>query len=283
MMRAFSLSIVRDEEDMIEAFVRHHAPLFERMIIVCHRCSDRTEEILTQLKEEGMPLDIRQSDAAHHAQANEMTTIIADIRASGDIPDWIFLLDADEFLIGNIEALNPAVMAVIPWRTYVPTTEDNAGEPHVLRKIRHRRSVDPENQSKIALPRAIIEASPLTITAGNHEAKMANGWWPAHARAEAMHIAHFPVRSAQQIELKARRGWESVRMNPAKQTDEAFHWKAMAEHFVQNGSPSASGLTDLALRYGLQDEPTPAIVLDPVECSFELRYGGASALQETPR
>ena len=52
------LSMVRNESDVIETFVRHNLTLLDELHIIDHNSSDNTREILTLLKEEGLPLHI---------------------------------------------------------------------------------------------------------------------------------------------------------------------------------------------------------------------------------
>ena len=47
------LSMVRNESDVIETFIRHNLILLDELHIVDHNSSDNTREILTLLKQEG--------------------------------------------------------------------------------------------------------------------------------------------------------------------------------------------------------------------------------------
>lgn len=55
--------MVRNENDVIESFVRHNLELMDEMHIIDHGSSDGTREILIQLKEEGLPVFIYQYQA----------------------------------------------------------------------------------------------------------------------------------------------------------------------------------------------------------------------------
>ena len=52
------LSMVRNESDVIETFIRHNLTLLDELHIVDHNSSDNTREILTLLKQEGLPIHI---------------------------------------------------------------------------------------------------------------------------------------------------------------------------------------------------------------------------------
>ena len=48
--KLISISMVRNENDVIESFVRHNLELMDEMHIIDHGSSDGTREILIQLK-----------------------------------------------------------------------------------------------------------------------------------------------------------------------------------------------------------------------------------------
>ena len=50
------LSMVRNESDIIETFIRHNLTLLNELHVVDHNSSDNTREILTLLKQEGLPI-----------------------------------------------------------------------------------------------------------------------------------------------------------------------------------------------------------------------------------
>ena len=54
-MRIVAISTVRDEEDIIEAFVRHMLAFAERLIILDNGSTDSTPDILRAMQDEGLP------------------------------------------------------------------------------------------------------------------------------------------------------------------------------------------------------------------------------------
>ena len=67
------LSRVKNECDIIEAFVRHHAGLVDRIIVVDNGSQDGTSEILAALVEEGLPLAVLADPTLEYRQAEIMT------------------------------------------------------------------------------------------------------------------------------------------------------------------------------------------------------------------
>ena len=52
----FSISMVKNEIDVIESFVRYHINIFEGMIFLDDGSTDKTVKILNFLKKEGLPI-----------------------------------------------------------------------------------------------------------------------------------------------------------------------------------------------------------------------------------
>ncbi len=95
--RAIALMTVRDEEDYIEHNIRYHLGLgFDAIFIVDHCSQDETKNILNKFKHDPRVIVCQKTDTIfdHGKIINEL--LQAAIK-SYEI-DWIFLLDADEFL-----------------------------------------------------------------------------------------------------------------------------------------------------------------------------------------
>ena len=97
-MRVTAISMVRNEADVIEAFVRHHAEIVDELVVVDHRSVDGTDEMLRALAEEGLPLRVRSEDSPVQRQNVVMTGLMREAAADGGA-DWVLPLDADEFLV----------------------------------------------------------------------------------------------------------------------------------------------------------------------------------------
>lgn len=234
-MHVVTISWVRNECDIIETFVRHHALIADRMIIVVHRSSDNTKEILEQLKQEGLPLDIRTDESIVHDQCNAQNALLEELYAS-NTPDWIIPLDADEYVISlddksvrdHLASMSTDTPYSIPWRTYVPTINDNASEHNHLRRIRHRRSREDPQWSKACFPGSL----PIALTFGSHTVtSKKTGLGLPLSPAQNLALAHFPVRSVEQIAVKVLGGWLSHVADPAFTQGFGYQWKAIFDQF----------------------------------------------------
>ena len=98
-MRLVAVSIVKNEADIIEPFVRHTLARVDHHFIFDHDSTDGTRQILHALQAEGLALTLFTDDALGNLQqirSNYLTKLAADTQQA----DWIFPLDADEILIG---------------------------------------------------------------------------------------------------------------------------------------------------------------------------------------
>lgn len=263
-MNVISISWVRNEEDIIESFVRHNAQFTDHMVIVLHRSTDATEDILRTLHRD-ISLDIRTSNADYHAQKDELTHVMHDVTHAQN-PQWILPLDADEFLHGtrgDIAQLSSQIVWTLPWRTYVPTTRDSADEPNPVRRICHRRRSEPRMFSKVLIPACI--AATGSLTAGNHGVLDAEDNLVQTAMHSTLSLAHFPVRSERQLRKKILEGCAFDRRNPQRFEGQSFHWEHLYARCADPAPMTPEELESIALSYAtLPEDPATTLVYDPL-------------------
>src|SRR5262245_57664001 len=97
-MRIVAISMVKNESDIIESFVRHHAPLVDVHYILDNRSADSTLEILRRLESEGLRLVVMSDEDGSYDQSRKMTDLMRRAAAETDA-DLILPLDVDEFLL----------------------------------------------------------------------------------------------------------------------------------------------------------------------------------------
>jgi hypothetical protein len=212
-MRIVTTTVARNEADVLEAFVRHHAGLVDRMVIVCHCCQDTSNELLRALQAEGLPLDVDAVDDPVFDQHCASTDLLEEAARRYD-PEWILPLDADEFLVGDVvratDGLSEERAALLAWKSYVLRPEDDRRETNVLRRIQYR--VAESSGAKVMVPRVLRRRRRLGVGEGNHGVyERTTGARVPHARTSALALAHFPVRSEEQLRAKVLGGWPTRR------------------------------------------------------------------------
>jgi len=305
-MKIISFSVVRNESDILEAFVRHHAAFVDRMVIVDHRSQDNSLEILEALKAEGLPVDVRSISDFSYDQAKIYTDIAREV-VQQDSPDWVLPLDADEFLVAPgaqsvqdaLKEEGDAGVLLIPWRGYVPLPSDDEHEPHVLKRITCRRTREDPQWWKVALPRSVLR-DVQRLVVGSHNVLSAEGEHLPAKRSRALALAHFPVRSAAQVTCKAIAGWVSTRHVYRRYGAVNYHWKVIYDRLVRHSLLTREDLKELGLAYASTQQwnslprdftgggelwntfPTPSplvteeskedLIADPVPTDGVLRY-----------
>ena len=166
-----ALSMVRNESDVIETFIRHNLTLLDELHIVDHNSSDNTREILTLLKQEGLPIHIYHYNELEFAPERVLNHMMQHILNNDADIDYIFPLDADEFIYcPSREKLN-AFLTLIPqnrvgmyiWRGYLPSSTEY--DPDFIYHFTDQRKEEILTP-KVIIPRAIAETCILTI--GSH-------------------------------------------------------------------------------------------------------------------
>jgi hypothetical protein len=272
-----------NEEDIIEAMVRHHAALVDHHVILDNGSVDRTIEIVSALHAEGLSLSVLQNDAVMFSE-EQFNTQLYDIAVRAHAADWVLFLDADEFVDArHVGDLRPLLAAVPPqfaslgvqMINYDGPTAATLHEINVARKF-VRRVAAPIGVWKVFV-RAPEGGGRITINAGNHSINE-DGVFVDPPRQEAFLLAHFPNRGPLHWAGKAAAGWLKVlaagemEAHPGR----SEHYRVTFEHLVRdpqgwvdwaqgaagNGvPPDSAGLVEDPIAYLGQ----PLIYTEPVD------------------
>jgi FkbM family methyltransferase len=272
-MRFIGITTVRNESDIIEAFIRHNLRYLDYLIILDDFSSDSTPVILNKLITEGLPITVRRTSDQQHRQANKLTKLLRELSDQQDVTH-AFPLDADEFLVApSRESLELSLKSVatnhclhLPWMTYVPTEKDNLSELNAIRRIAYRKAKEIPQAYKLAVSRTFFATGHLHE--GNHGIYDANGKTVPTDTDDSIYIAHFPVRSESQLISKILLGEWSLEMKPERYKGEGCHWEKLAEQFREDPQITPEMLTNIANKYA-ESEETP-LTHDPLVVSSDL-------------
>lgn len=210
-MRLVAVSVVKNEADIIEAFVRHTLAWTDHHLIFDHDSTDGTREILQALQAEGLPVSLFRDDQPGHlqqARSNHLMRLAAQARDA----DWILPLDADEFIDGpgrpELEAALQQVGSTqsvsLPLLDYCASDQDAPTELNPVLRLRYCRHA-PSVTRKIFVPRALALDPALSAGKGSHALYRGTEALPAQPLPDGWHLAHLALRSARQQVLRVVR------------------------------------------------------------------------------
>ncbi|OBG62545.1 hypothetical protein A5703_20825 [Mycobacterium sp. E188] len=281
MTEALGIAMVKNEADVIEAFVRHNLCFMDALAIVDNDSVDDTRQILVELQREGLPIILFDDPIVGHFQAEIVTGVYRRVVPKFR-PLFVFLLDADEFIVapsrdalyGQLRAMRPGTQAQYRWRTYIPAPsgpDGNASDP--LRSITYRRAEERAWWKPIIVTKPKMDKK-LRIKQGNHGATY-RGRSLRKVKLTDVTIAHFPVRSVDQFTSKILVGWIANLERNRYRLDFAhgIHWKVVYDRIIRGPSFSAEDLTREALNYadfsGTELAWPDDVVCDPVTPGYQ--------------
>lgn len=274
-MRIVIASRILNEEDIVEAFVRHNAAFAAHLLFLDNGSTDRTLAILRALRDEGLPLSVFQARAVgfDEARVNSWLYEAADGLYR---PDWVAFLDVDEFIVAGGDGLAaslavagaPAVM--LPLVHYFDTMDDDPTELVIPRRMRWRAREIP------LVPKVFVRGgfgARCAVAPGNHGASVDGVALPQFSLAGAA-LAHFPRRSGWHDLQKSGIGWLKVLAagGLAEQAGYSAHYRVPFERL--RDAP-ASLLREPA--YLAQPVDPARMVCDPIDYrGGELRHTAPS-------
>ena len=210
-MRLVAVSIVKNEADIIEPFVRHTLAWVDHHLVFDYDSTDGTREILGALQREGLPVTLFTDGAPGHlqqARSNHLTRLAAQAHGA----DWVLPLDADEFLTGpdrpalerSLAAAGADRPASLPLLDYCPTTADDASVINPVLRLRHCQA-QPSRTRKIFLPGSLARDPGLITGKGSHALYRGDDILPDHPLPDVFQLAHFALRSPQHQMLRVVR------------------------------------------------------------------------------
>ncbi|CAM2801832.1 glycosyltransferase family 2 protein [Rariglobus hedericola] len=208
-MTIIGVTCAKNEEDIIEAFVRHNLFYLQKLIVLDHGSTDSTSSILSRLVAEGLPLVVENDPSLGKFQAEKMTRLM-HLAVNEHGADWVLLLDADELIrcdgdhLPLPEAGNSTGFLKVGWQTYQVRPSDDPSVINPVERIQHRLAEEPYEHDtldkrrylvKAVVPRALAGKPGTCVTHGNHFILSSNQE-PPHTFWPGFDYAHFSLRSA---------------------------------------------------------------------------------------
>lgn len=237
------VSMAKNEEDIIESFVRYYMTFVDGMIIVDHNSEDDTGKILNELKREYSSLVVEYLDTVEYAQYIVMTSLM-DKAANEMGADWILPLDIDEYLIPKngvdcrslIRGIKDNVVSV-DWVDHELIDTEHDRDKFLLSRLCNR-SLKPNAMSKIIVKGNFVRNNSVRLVQGNHGlvTKADNGVedYISASRNTSLILAHYPHRSKEQFVSKNAIGWLTTSLKYSSATTMSVHWKRAFDAICAN-------------------------------------------------
>lgn len=235
-----AVSMVKNEADIIELFIRINSRIFDRIYILDHNSDDNTLLILESLKAEGYSIEIipLSGESQAYSQVEITSRYVNSIGMSGEHA-FIMPLDADEFLhvprlaelADYLDAFIPHQgLAKVPWKTYCPTHTSFKNSDGPLFRYFKSRNYEPGCYFKVILSRQL--ASFCKLEMGNHDISS-----PGNTSfvQPPFIVQHVPVRSSAQIASKACIGSMAQALNASRKPGQGSHWDQISKLAVSRG------------------------------------------------
>lgn len=265
-----ALSMVKNEQDVIESFVRHVLSFCDVLLICDHHSTDKTSEILGLLQGEGLPLVIYQEDNPAHIQSEVMTRL-AKTALEKYQADILLPLDGDEFLVPQkaedirsiLESFSVCQLYRLPWRAYAPINWQE--HIFVLQQASWQAAALLPGQ-KMIIGTECIRGKDFYIQEGNHNVILCQDndeQVVPQVEQEQLELAHYCWRSPEQYAAKIMTTWPNIVAKYSRFTLSGSQYRHLFADLLANGMPSQLDL-----------KPHDAVIADVAmkTISQELRY-----------
>lgn len=204
-MKIVSLTMVGNESEIIESFIRYNSNFIDKMILVSTCCIDNTLTIIRKLIAEGYNVELLVEPVItfeHRYLDNKyMKKVVREEDA-----DLLIPLDADEFLTGSenprkiMESLALDRIYQICWKNYAMSERDDPNEAFIPRRLIHYKvNFEGNNITKVLVPIKLIIENGITLSTGHHGVIGEN---VTVEHLDRLNLAHYPAISKEQYLLR---------------------------------------------------------------------------------
>lgn len=200
-MKVIALMNTGNDADIIELSIRHNLKHLSKIVVLDNNSQDGTREIIDNLIVEfpsriSMLYTHSKNTSEHMYTTNFIKQQILDF----DDPDYLIVLDADEFIkaenLIELSSIPSNHVGFIKWKCYIPNSLDHKNFPE---EMHYRRDREPEGCHKVIMPRG-VEGH---LILGNHYLHQgADSHRAPSYELQTISLAHYPVRSLDQMNKK---------------------------------------------------------------------------------
>jgi len=228
--------MAKNEQDIIELFVRHNIRFCDFLIVSDNDSTDQTRNILHALTKEFPNLLVLDKFSGGYNQGEYTTNALRSLQEVF-FADVLIPLDVDEFIGSKTRAEFDEWLSQIPngsvgavnWKTFLPepSKSDNPF-PHQIGRV--RKAEKPQYRKAILrCDGALINN--VIIKQGNHRMFWEDGTKVHSVNLDRPFYQHIPIRNSDQLTSKAVIGWAANARNTSsdKKRGHAKQWKKIYE------------------------------------------------------
>ena len=227
------VAMVRNEADIIELFTSHLLALFDEIIVVDHQSDDGTAAFLAALADRFPQVRVLKLCEPSYIQSITMTHVTRDI-PSLRRADWLFFLDADEFLPFQtrdafhraLEEYGECPIISMRWRNVVPA--DYGSDVFDIETTQFFLPPAFSPFKKIAFQPSRLNVDQTEVAQGNHALVDTLSGAELRAFEAKFHLVHIPIRSDAQLAQKLKQGVRSYQLlGQTRDQEQGMHWHRM--------------------------------------------------------
>lgn len=248
-MKIVAVTMVKNEENIIESFVRHAETFADHVIVFNHGSTDGTKDILTTLHEEMNGKLILYPEVMDTVMTVNMEMFNHMIRYAFEQleADIVLPLDADEFPMllsgGNVRDYLEGLSLEQCYRVhFIPfsLTENWRNDVFVPLLFDRRKKISSDTDIKTFLTRKLYFENELEVELGNHlcAARKPGVDTPVKDLYPELFYAHFAFRNREHLESKLVIRWLSLIMRNDVTVGMAFQYQDGFDKILAGGKLS---------------------------------------------
>lgn len=268
-MHIIGIAVVKNEEDVIESFLRYNLKVLDQICIIDNGSTDGTVDIINALVNEGFPVSLIVSPGEFNQIKMTNDLLMRVVSGEfGTIPSFIIPIDADEFLISSnsnlkprciIENLSRDSIHMIKWMSFIPQNIE-CSDDFVPYTMSSSRADEYEAVEKLIIPIDVIGKG-FVLNNGNHDV-FAPYELNKH-KCVGLRMAHYPIRNKEQFLIKNILGYynrlatKNYVKGRSRHIENAYYALKNEDHDV------FELMVDFARNYCMAEVPSYAIQSSP--------------------